>query len=101
MKESYYIFFFIITIPVIVYFLNFCSQSIFCNCNLETISHLFFERDYAKDFLGKKWLGIFLCFQLFLFVCLLDCMPYFRLFFCIYPKIFYDSLCSSLNKKAC
>ncbi len=29
--------------------LDFSSQCTFCNSNLETISHLFFECDYAKD----------------------------------------------------
>ncbi len=114
--------------------LDFSSQCTFCNSNLETISHLFFECDYAKDlwkemswlvfsaynklfsfeiinvlFLiwesGSKELDdmlklLTLCGLFHLHKCkVTDCMPNFRIF-CIDLKLFYESLCSSLNKKA-
>ncbi len=56
MKELHYK---IIHIAVILYSQNVSWTSCtFCNSNLETISHLFFECDYAKD-LWKKCLGLF------------------------------------------
>lgn len=99
----YNVCFFIITIPVVVYFLNLRLTSVHNAYSviiiLKQYHTYFFNVIMQRIFFLKICLGIFLCFQLFCLYALLV-LFYFGFFFLDFSNIFHDSLCLSLNKKA-